>query len=1259
MHKILFFISTLLISVYSFSQNPTAQFTANKTTACVGEEITFTSTSIAGGSPIVKWDWNFDKGFSGSGDVVKFSFPASGDYTIVLSVTDLNGNPDPDGEIKTNYIKIIPNPNAQFLINANSCTLPVSASFVNQSETGANITYDWKFGNSQTSTAFTPPAVTYPTAGNYTIDLTVTNKTTNCFSKVSKPISTSNFAADFTAPDSICIGGTANFTDKSSLGVNSWLWAFGNVGNSGSQNTSHTFNIAGTYTISLTSQNTLSGCSSTKTKQLVVVPLPVPTFTANRTSGCINLDVQFTNTTNGGSNFIWDFGDLTTFSGKTPAIHQYTTNGFFTVKLTATGKNGCVGTTTMTSLIHTLPPSVNFVGNPLNGCTPLNVQFIDLSSSPNTDPIISWEWDFGDLGDLGTPTLQNPTHTFTTGKYDIKLKIKTKLGCENTLIQHEYIKVGEIDSVSFLHTPNTICAKNQQVTFTDITGISKPHTPDEVTYKWEFGDPNGQGQSTTQNPTYNYPADTGYMKVKLTVTFRGCVKFKEIDSAVFVNPPISKFDASKVCNPANFPANPVNIPTTDQAIIGRKGHDIKMIWKWGDPLDNKTTLTSNSFDNSSFVGSSSFNYVDYGTYTIWQVVHNYTTGCSDSTSKQITISKIDPDFSLSAAAICKNGTVTMTGNSTSTPVIGFPIVRYDYTMGDGGSTFGNGIPTATYQYTSANTYNIEMTATNNVGCTGKKTLPITVYELPKADISYTSNICGPALINFTNSSTKVGNGFNGFSSFKWLMPRGTGSQTTNSINATVPFNFNTPGNFTDSIKLIATDAFGCISDTVTKFIYMSLPSPAFTVDSIVCNNTSVTPINTTTGINNTFKWFIDNSTTPTNTIKFNDSQNEPSNKKDHTLKLVVTDSHGCKDSLNRPIRVSLPKASFTEKFTGAGTNIFNVFTCPPVIANLTDHSTVYGASSSLTWTFGDGKNSTLPNNASDIYIFAGTYTSALKVTDQYGCTDDTIKVDYLTIGGPSIQVDYFSTGTICDNLFHFDTLNAQSVDHLSWNFGDGNSSAITPIEHDYPYAGTYTPILTVYDKNNCTVEYPMTAISVPDEIHAKYVTTPTVGKTEEAVIFDDQSLFNAPIVSWFWKFGDFDSTTQLNNTDANVSFTYNFPYTYPTSLTVVDTNGCTDTYKLPLNVKGDFAIANVFTPNGDGVNDSFKFFHDLFKTYDILIVNRWDNVVYEKKNASGIAIWDGLNQKKELCTEGVYFFVIKGTLLDGTAFEKVGFVTLI
>ncbi len=1254
MFKIILFVTAIFITFFSFSQDPTSKFTASTYTACVGEEITFTSTSIVGGAPIVSWTWNFDYGYSGTGATTKFSFPVAHTYNILLIITDQNGKTDKNPQSVA--ITINPNPNAQFLINANNCTLPVNASYTNQSDVGSNFTYNWKLANNTTSTLFTPPSETYATAGNYTIDLTVTNSTTKCASTVSKTIAASNFAAKFNMPDSICISTIANFTDQSSAGANNWLWKIGNLNSLVIQNPSQFFNLAGTYPIKLVAKNTVSGCKDSITKNLVVVPLPKPSFTAAVRSGCVDLNVTFTNTTVGGSNFIWDFGDGSPLYNEATLhenpVHKYTTNGFFTVKLTGTGKNGCSHDTIRFNYVHTAPPVALFGASTKSGCTALNVTLFDLSNSinPASDPISSWDWDFGDGT---TSTVQFPSHTFTTGKYPVKLKIKTLSGCEATSLI-DTIRVGEIDLVDFSNAPKIICGHSESVAFTNLTVISKPYLPYEVTYDWKFGDPNGQGTSALKDPTYSYPADTGYMKVTLKVNFRGCEQTKIIDSAVFVKPAIAQFMASKVCNPANFP---VNIPATDNAILGRQGDDIKMIWKWGDPLNSSATITSNSYDHSSFSGNSSFNYPDYGTYRIWQVVQNFTTGCLDSIFKDITISKVIPDFTLSAAAICKNGTVTMTGNSTSMPASGFPIVSYIYDMGDGNNTLGNGIPNVSYKYTSSSTFPVTMTATNNVQCSATKTLPLIVYELPAANIKYPVDTCGPALVIFKNTSKAVGNGFPTFSSFKWIMPRGTGTQTTNSINATTQFNFTNSGNYRDSIKLIATDGFGCISDTITKFINVSKPTAQFSITPIICNKTSISPVNLSSG-NNTYKWYIDNIVSPSSNFLFTENSNAPNNKVDHTIKLVATDIHGCKDSINNPLTISLPKADFKPSFTGAATNSDKVFSCPPVFATMTNNSKYIGSTPSYNWVFGDGKVSALvaPQN---VYIYANTYTASLNMIDQYGCKDDTILVDYLTIGGPSTKIKFDSIGTICDNLFHFDTLNSKSIDHLIWNFGDGSSSSVTPIEHDYPLAGTYTPTLTIYDINNCTVDYPMTAFSVPNETHAHYTITPNEGKTGEAVVFDDQSIFTAPIISWYWKFGDFDSTTQSNSSDANVNFTYNFPYIYQTSLTVIDTNGCVSTLKIPINVKGDFSVANVFTPNGDGINDVFTFFHDLFKTFDITIVNRWDNVVYEKTNSTGIIIWDGQNMNKEQCAEGVYFYIIKGTLMDGTPIDKVGFITKI
>src|SRR5690606_31808040 len=114
------------------------------------------------------------------------------------------------------------------------------------------------------------------------------------------------------------------------------------------------------------------------------------------------------------------------------------------------------------------------------------------------------------------------------------------------------------------------------------------------------------------------------------------------------------------------------------------------------------------------------------------------------------------------------------------------------------------------------------------------------------------------------------------------------------------------------------------------------------------------------------------------------------------------------------------------------------------------------------------------------------------------------------------------------------------------------------------------------------------------------------------------------------------------------------------TLMVIDDNGCIDTYTQTVHVTGDLEMPNVFTPNGDGVNDFFSFKYDIFQSFDILIVNRWGNVIVEGKGVTGTKFWDGNTKNGSECTDGVYFYKFVGTLKDGTTkLEKDGFVTLV
>jgi PKD repeat protein len=64
----------------------------------------FLDTSVAGSSPIVKWDWNLGHGGHIYTQSTQFLYPAKGKYTISLTVTDKAGRTDT--KVKTDYIEV-------------------------------------------------------------------------------------------------------------------------------------------------------------------------------------------------------------------------------------------------------------------------------------------------------------------------------------------------------------------------------------------------------------------------------------------------------------------------------------------------------------------------------------------------------------------------------------------------------------------------------------------------------------------------------------------------------------------------------------------------------------------------------------------------------------------------------------------------------------------------------------------------------------------------------------------------------------------------------------------------------------------------------------------------------------------------------------------------------------------------------------------------------------------------------------------------
>lgn len=379
------------------AQNPVANFNANPLSACANTPIVFTSTSsTSGGAAITNYAWDFGDGFSGTGTSVSHSYANPGTYTVTLVVTNANGAAD--AEVKPNYITIQPSPTANFSVNGLGCTVPLTVNFSNTGSSGAGYSYQWNFGNGQTSTTANPSAQTYTSAGTYFVSLITTNTTTGCKDTLIQSIVVSNFQTNFQMPSIACVGQSVSFTDNSTAGANQWSWNFGGMGASSEQNPSFTFMSAGTYTVQLSSQNTASGCSGSSSQTITVQPTPVPSFTATPLTNCAPSNVTFNNTSVGGSSYSWNFGDATSLnntSTSTSPSHIYNNNGTYDVTLTMTTVDGCSGTITLDDYIVITNVEPVIVATPTGGCTPLVVTFTDQTLPPNSsNPITSWNWSF-------------------------------------------------------------------------------------------------------------------------------------------------------------------------------------------------------------------------------------------------------------------------------------------------------------------------------------------------------------------------------------------------------------------------------------------------------------------------------------------------------------------------------------------------------------------------------------------------------------------------------------------------------------------------------------------------------------------------------------------------------------------------------------------------------------------------------------------------------------------------------------------------
>lgn len=322
---------------------PTSSFTVTPGIICLGGTQTVTFEGTATNAATYNWN-NFAgaavQSGTGSGPY-QISFPNAGNFNLQLQVTD-------DGcasAITTQPVTVSAPPQLNVTISKS----PVCAgetttiSFSGTATTDAVPTWDWGGGTVLTGTGFGPYDVKYATTGN--IQLTVTDgactatATPATVQVIQLPVPA--FTPDLTQG---CAPAVIKFDNKSQ-NADSYQWTFGDGASSVIEAPSHTYNNTGVYTVSLTA--TAQGqCAATitKTSLISIVPMPIALFSSapgqNIAVEFKAANFTFTNNSQNGVSYEWDFGDGNSSTAFSPE-HKYEATGEFRVTLYVTNDIGC------------------------------------------------------------------------------------------------------------------------------------------------------------------------------------------------------------------------------------------------------------------------------------------------------------------------------------------------------------------------------------------------------------------------------------------------------------------------------------------------------------------------------------------------------------------------------------------------------------------------------------------------------------------------------------------------------------------------------------------------------------------------------------------------------------------------------------------------------------------------------------------------------------------------------------------------------
>lgn len=1046
---------------------PLVLFGGSDSLGCYPFPVRFTDLSVPSTETVnTSWVWDFGDGGQSTVQNPDNTYLNTGNYTVSLKVTNDKGCWSTF--TKPAYIKIDGGVKADFSFSHPPvCRTPVTVFFSNLSTGPGVLSYQWLFGDGATSTQRNP-SHTYTAPGNYTVTL-ITRSSNGCVDTLRKTdlLTFQNTTTAFTAPDSVCVGETVNFTNSSSATAQSTTWNFGDGRFAVSTNGIHTYTAAGTYTVRM--YQNYGNCVDSASKSIKVRPKPTAAFSADKRNFCQTpATVVFTNTAANAVSYQWLFGDGTTSTQQNPT-HTYTAYGNYDVTLIVTNDLGCTDTLRMGRpgfpFITVQKPSVVINRLPTEGCIPYTFNFGATVSSP--DPVVSYLWN---LGTGVTSTSQSPSHTYTaTGTHDISLTITTASGCTETVTVKDGVKVGTKPAISFTATPREVCAFKEVFFTSTTTGATD--------YFWQFGD---GGTSTAANPIHLY-GDTGTFDVTLIVKNNGCKDTLKIDDFITIKPPIANFNWKNACS------DKLRFEFTDKSLGAKTWH-----WDFGDG-------TTSTLQNPVHT------YGAYGNYVVKLVVTN--DSCQHQMVQTVRIANGTPGFSADTTKICKGGTIQFSADTTNAA----NLISYEWDFGNGTRAFGRN---ATGLYPQPGLYTVRLTVTDFAGCKSTTTKQQYIrVNGPKAGfVALNTNGCKGLTATFTDTSK-----WDGFSRIKsWNWNFGDGTLVNDTLSKTYQHVYSQPGSFAVSLKV--TDSSGCMDSLYRPALVntSNIKADFVSADTLSCPGATIRFTNrSVASAAYTSAWTFGNgdvSQLQHPTVNYNVEGA-------YTIQLKIRDAFGCRDSLTRPayINIKKPVASYTVSDSASS--------CTPFQVAFTNTSTFY---TSYIWDLGGG-TSALPNPV-QYYNQPGTYKTRLIVQSLGGCRDtaeQTItvhdvsgaKLSYLPLSGcKPLTVDL---NAVAPNNMNY---------VWDFGDGTILSSQDTVTQHVYNFFGDFVPKLILTDGSGCVIPVTGPDTIRIKGATAKFAVDKKLLCDSGMVRFLDSTTFNNPIISYEWDFGDGTKSNQATPT---------------------------------------------------------------------------------------------------------------------------------